>query len=515
MQSSIEDRVIRYLRSVLPRTPARQFATLQQDFERLRDVGEISMRLVVDPDRIRGEGEPSDRFDCGESWNWLGGGRTTMTTFPWGANAREIVGTPFYSASVFVGVAAIRTEKELNELLESCERTVVEKSNNWDDESAQNKWMAVVPVEPISHYRPPADDAFDFADIAGDACKGLRLSSLDIGATESIDGRRRWLGVLHLLESFDLIQGIGEAHTIDNEQVHRMIVASCEVASGDMDADGHELAMQSIRRSGFTYTVKRFLRSSALAAGVLHDIVTGELSADPRTAITPPIGLNPDDCFSDYRGSGPSYADPSPTGEHQAPESVTAFIWESQKYLRLQDEESEKLRATDWGLLTDDEVAQRWQQVFDLQGQRWRVRNSLQSLVDDVAEIVAGSGGNPEAVVAVVMATEHDESQFAERWQQASPVLRAARHRRGGGGDKSPQSEKVKPQRNWSAMKEATKDNLSERKAWLTWRKQNPDGDIRDYCKAKRKDYKATWRAIRAGDTYVARNTVTGYQTDP
>lgn len=432
MQSSIEDRVIRYLRSVLPRTSARQFATLQRDFERLRDVGEIAMRLVVEPDRFRGDGEPCERFDCGESWFWLGGGRTTMTTFPWEANAREIVGTPFFSASVYVGVAATRTEKEINELLESCDRTVIEKSRDWD-EAAKTGWMAEVPVEPISSFRPPADDAFEFADIAGEACKDLRLSSLDIGPTEGIHGRRRWLAVLHLLESFGLIQGIGEARTIDDDQVHKMILASCEVAHGRMDEEGHKAAMQAIRRAGFTYTVKRFVRSSALAAGILHDIVTGELAADPRTAIAPPIEGKPDDCFSDYRGSGPSYADPNPTEDHRVTEPVAAFIWESQKYLRLQDEEAGKLCATDWDLLTDDEVVQRWQQVDDLQGQRWRVRNSLQSLVDEVAELVAASGGNPEAVIAVVMATEHDESQFTQRWQEAAPVLRAARHRRRGG----------------------------------------------------------------------------------
>ena len=432
MQSTIEDRVIRYLRSVLPRTSARQFATLQRDFERLRDVGEISMRLVVEPDRLRSDGEPPNRFDCGESWIWLGGGRTTMTTFPWGSNAREIVGSPLYFASVYVGIAATRSEKEINELLKSCDRTVVEKSRDWD-EDAKTGWMAEVPVEPISSYRPPADDAFAFADLAGDECKDLRLSSLDIGPTEGIHGRRRWLAVLHLLESFGLIQGIGEAHTIEDDQVHKMLVASGEVAHGRMDEDGYEAAMQDIRRAGFTYTVKRFVRSSALAAGILHDIVTGKLAADPRTAIAPPIERNPDDCFSDYRGSGPSYADPNPADDHRVTEPVAAFIWESQKYLRLQHEEADKLRATDWDLLTDDQVAQRWQQVDDLRGQRWRVRNSLQSLVDEVAELVAESGGNPEAAIAVVMATEHDESQFAQRWQEAAPVLRASRHRRRGG----------------------------------------------------------------------------------
>ena len=69
-----------------------------------------------------------------------------------------------------------------------------------------------------------------------------------------------------------------------------------------------------------------------------------------------------------------------------------------------------------------------------------------------------------------------------------------------------------KPERHWSTLKESTKDDFGERKAWLAWRKKNPGKTIGDYCRAihRSSDYGQIQKSIRNADGFVAKYVITG-----
>ncbi|QDV44985.1 hypothetical protein Enr13x_48580 [Stieleria neptunia] len=432
MPATIRIRAIKYLQSVLPKTTARQFETLQQDFEQLRNEGEVALRLVVQPDKIRRSDDGhSDRYNCDELWRPLGGGIASMTNMPESLSVMSITGTPNTIVSCYLSIENLRTEKETNRLLESSERLVEVKGKNWGTDLPTNNWSIVVPVPAVSTYRPPTQDALRFGEVAGKSCEGIRLSSLGIGATEGITGLRRWLGVLHLLESSGIFHGVGRESAIADDAVHRMLVPDAERSEDAIDGARHAHSIGSIHHAGFTWTVDKYLRSSSIAAGILADIVNGKLTIDSSIDTTTEAVSSDDrsSYFSDHRGSGASYADPNPTGEYREVDPVSAFLVECEKFIDLRQQEIAKDRSTNWEILSDEAFEIATDVVSEFGRSRRRVRNSLQSLADDVAAIVESVGKPSEPIYGIVMAAEHDVNQFFERWRVVNPLLRAVRRK--------------------------------------------------------------------------------------
>ena len=126
--------------------------------------------------------------------------------------------------------------------------------------------------------------------------------------------------------------------------------------------------------------------------------------------------------FSDHRGTGPSYGDPSPSGEHWEPDPVNAFLSECQKFVNLRRTESLLPRSID--SLGDELLSEHTQQILDSQSNRFRIRNSLQSLQDDVATEVIKIGRDPAPIYAIVMSAEQDASKFFEHWRTVNPLLK-------------------------------------------------------------------------------------------
>lgn len=131
--------------------------------------------------------------------------------------------------------------------------------------------------------------------------------------------------------------------------------------------------------------------------------------------------------FSKHRGNGKSYGDPNPTGDHIVDDPIGAFIeecgnfaWEKQHYDRLSD------------LFNPDECSdeildEKLVELRKLSSKRFRIRNSLQSLEDEVVDICLGVDLDPKPVHLIVQAVEHNESTFNEHLPNAIALLKTAK----------------------------------------------------------------------------------------
>lgn len=129
----------------------------------------------------------------------------------------------------------------------------------------------------------------------------------------------------------------------------------------------------------------------------------------------------PTDYFSDHRGSGASYGDPNPENAHYEPDPLGAFIRECERYVWLL--QAEQLHSQSLAFIEEGLVDDRLDKLLKHQSDRGAVRNSLQSLADDVAAIVVSVGKDPSAIYSIVKSAAHDVSKFHDNWRIVYPLL--------------------------------------------------------------------------------------------
>ncbi|MEM6978767.1 MAG: hypothetical protein AAF539_03800 [Planctomycetota bacterium] len=196
------------------------------------------------------------------------------------------------------------------------------------------------------------------------------------------------------------------------------------ITHGDAESLGRlmrrtaEAGENATREFDWFIRVDDIVESSRDAVDILLDW-TSEDETNSETKLTQK------DYFSDHRGSGPSYGDPNPSGKHFEQDPVGAFLKECQKFVNLR--QSEMLLSQSMDSLSEESLSARAEQILETQSNCFRVRNSLQSLADDVASEVIRAGKDPSPIYGIVMSAEQDANKFFEHWRVVNPLLKTVR----------------------------------------------------------------------------------------
>jgi hypothetical protein len=131
--------------------------------------------------------------------------------------------------------------------------------------------------------------------------------------------------------------------------------------------------------------------------------------------------------FSKHRGNGKSYGDPNPSGNQIVNDPIGAFIeecdnfaWTTHHYERLSD-------SVNPDAYCDKILDEKLVEIDKLSRKRFRIRNSLQSLEDEVVDICVGVDLDPRPVHLVVQAVEHNVTTFNEHLPNAIALLKTAK----------------------------------------------------------------------------------------
>ncbi len=229
LNTSLHDATVEYLRGVLPWTASTQFTSLNRAFKRLESEQKMPVWLAV------------YRGDSG-----------------------------YDSQSKRAGWA--RDEQLLPKT-----RAVVRPAAEADDEQPPII-AAYCRFSPLDFpYRE--EGAFELATDAGDVCKPVELPDLDVGSVDELDGALRWLAVLHRMHRGGLLRG-GETELLMSLNPPTNADPLAYLVGVGSDGESYNERCRTVRRRGFVWKVKDFVRMSDDATAIL-----ARLAEEKPTAI--------------------------------------------------------------------------------------------------------------------------------------------------------------------------------------------------------------------------------------